>query len=293
MSFVHRFWPPLALATVLLAAATGCHSLGNPGDLTSDSLLKAAKPSPDAVTLDIYWARTSVDDQAFAAELWQSVEEDRLPVEVRRSLAEYGLRAGVVGGSPSAELMQLLNPNGQAPASSQLASLSSAPPKVTKRMKQIGLGQRLELQATDSPREFTLLENQDHQLTGRQFPDAQGIYGLKAVSRTSDRVQVELLPELHHGQPRMQIRPSGPGMVVQQFARDFEGFDDLRLSVDLAPGEILVITCLPESAHRLGGLFHHTEVESYVEQKYLLVRLAHVPEPANLAAEKNSYWPWK
>ena len=294
MTFANGHWYRFALAVVALASAVGCQSLGEPGKLTSDSLLKAAQATPGAVTLDIYWARTTIDDQRFAEALWQSVEEDRLPVEVRRALADQGLRAGVVGGSPSSELMELLNPNGTTPqANDQSMLLAAKPPKVTRRLKQIGLSQRLELQATDSARPFTLLENENHQLVGRQYPDAQGIYAFQAVSRNGDRVEMELIPELHHGQPHMQYRTPGQGMIVQQLARDAEGFDNLRIAAELAPGEMLVVTSLPDSEHRLGGLFHHTEVETFTEQKYLLVRLANVPQVAELASEPSSFWPWR
>ena len=33
------------------------------------------------------------------------------------------------------------------------------------------------------------------------------------------------------------------------------------------------------------------ELDSFTEQKYLLVRLAHVPEPKHVASEKG-FWPW-
>lgn len=293
MDVVQGYRPRLAIAVVVIATAGGCQLLKSPGQVTSESLLEAAQPSPTSITLDIYWARTAIDDTEFAEALWQSVEEDRLPVETRRALADQGLRAGVIGGSPTSELSQLLNPAGEpvAPASNRIP-LVAKPPKVTRRLKQIDLGQRLELQSTDKPRSFTLLASEQHQLVGRQYPDAQGIYGFQALSRTADRVEIELLPEMHHGQPRMQYRPSGPGMVVQQLAREIEGFDDLRVVAELSPGEMLVVTCLHDAEHRLGGLFHHSELESFTEQKYLLVRLAHVPKSKPMSSSERGFWPW-
>lgn len=280
---------------MLLPVVIGCQSIGDPGELTSDSLLKAATSSPDAVTLDIYWARTDATDQAFADALWQAVEEDRIPVEVRVALAEDGLRAGVVGGTPSDELARLLNPEGQTlqPEDESTNALSAEPAKVTRRLKQLRPGKRLELQAADAVSNYTLLRGKSGNLVGQTFPDAQGIYGVEVVGVSGDRVSLELSPELHFGQPRMKYIPSGPGMVVQQLARDTKVFDELRTRVELAPGEMLVLTSLPRCDHRLGGLLHRADNHSPSEQKYLLLRLSQTPDAVQLAANDESLWPWQ
>lgn len=283
-----------AIGFALLTVA-GCQSIGDPGELTSDSLLKAAASSPDAVTLDIYWARTDAADEAFADALWQSVEEDRIPVEVRVALAEDGLRAGVVGGAPTDELARLLNPEGRELHAEEETpnTLSTEPAKVTRRLKQLRPGKRLELQAADTVRNYTLLRGKSGSLVGQTFPDAQGIYGVEVVGSTGDRVSLEVSPELHFGQPRMKYIPSGPGMVVQQLARDSEVFDELRTRVELAPGEMLVLTSLPRCGHRLGGLLHREDDDAPGEQKYLLIRVSQTPDAVQLAASDESLWPWQ
>ncbi len=128
----------LPLAAVAVVA--GCQSIGDPGALTSESLLKAANTSPDAATLDIYWARTALDDSKFADRLWHDVQEDRIPVEVRCALAADGLRAGVVGGTPSDEIMRLLNPSGADldEVDESPMALTTTPAQVTRRMRNCG-----------------------------------------------------------------------------------------------------------------------------------------------------------
>lgn len=286
-----------ALVTVSLLATSGCHSLGGVGDLESESLLKAAEGSPDAVTLDIYWASADLEDNQFADALWSSVQEDRLSVEVRCALADNGLRAGVVGGTPSEQVLKLLNPDGtdtQPAADAENVVVVGKPTKVTRRMKQLRPGERMEVQAEHVMPSFSLLRGEHGSLTGREYADAQGIYAMELGSRDGNRVQLKLEPELHYGQPKMKYTPSGPGMVVQKLARDRESFEALQTEVDLAPGEMLVVTSLPGGAHRLGGLLHRCDEDDRPRQKYLLIRVSQVPEMAQLASDDGDRaWPWQ
>lgn len=272
----------------------GCQTIGDTGELTSESLLKAAQSSPDAVTLDIYWARTDLGDTEFADALWQSVQEDRIPVEVRLALANEGLRAGVVGGMPSEEIVRLLNPDGtDVDTTVDSMPLSASPAKVTRRMRQLPTGRRIEIQASDTPQTVPLVRSTPDGLMGGTFEDAQGIYAVTLSGREANRAVIEIAPELHFGQPRMKYTPSGPGMVVQQLAREVESFGELRTEVTLAPGEILVVTSLPGLQHRLGGLFHHVSSDAGLQQKYLLIRVSQVPEASALAAANDDAWPWQ
>lgn len=287
--------PVSTWCAIALVAVAGCQSIGDTQSVTSDSLLKVASNSPDAVTLDIYWARTELDDTKFAEALWSNVQEDRLPVELRCALADEGLRAGIVGGTPSKELVHLLNPSGENIASTTetTGSLSVKPSKVTRRLKQLRPAEHLELQAGEVVPSFPLLRGRGDKLVGRSFPDAQGIYAIEANHTPEGRAQIDLVPELHYGQLQMKFVPSGPGMVVQQPKRDIECFDELRTKVELAPGEMLVVTSLPGCEHRLGSLFHHTSEAGSTQQKYLLLRLSQVPESRALASSSESIWPWK
>jgi hypothetical protein len=140
---------------------------------------------------------------------------------------------------------------------------------------------------------FPLLRGQGGKLVGRTFEGAQGIYAIEASHTPEGRARIELMPELHHGQAQMRYVPLGPGAVTQKLQREIEPFEELQTSVELAPGEMLVVTSLPGSEHRLGSLFHHTSEAGSKQQKYLLLRLSQVPESKALATSSDSSWPWK
>lgn len=283
----------LVQAVVLLGAimAQGCGSLRNPGDITPESLLQAAHASPQSVALDIYWARVAAQEPAWHDALWESVQEERIQVEVRRALAENGLRAGVVGGNPNNAIVRLLNPNPEATPEQREQAALSGEAKVTRRMMSLRQGQRGEVQATPSAVDCTLIRRREGELTGRPYSRAQGLYAVEVIRREGDRIELELTPEVQHGQPKMQYTAAGPGTVVQRPGQDREIFDDLRTRVSLVSGEMLVVAPLPDAASKLGGMFHTTAGVEGAQQRILLVRLSQVP-PSKALAEQTAAWPW-
>jgi hypothetical protein len=65
--------------------------------------------------------------------------------------------------------------------------------------------------------------------------------------------------------------------------REREVFESLRMHLRLAPGEMLVLMSLPDSASRLGHYFHTAEARSGREQKLVVIRLAQVPASTTFA----------
>ena len=67
------------------------------------------------------------------------------------------------------------------------------------------------------------------------------------------------------------------GILRQAPLREREVFDRLRMSVRLAPGEMLVLMSLPDAGSRLGHYFHTVDSADGPQQKLILIRLAEVP----------------
>lgn len=277
----------------ILALAVGCTALPDTGDITPDSLLQTAQTSPESVTLGIYWATTDATDQASYEQLWHSAQEDRLPVETRRALAENGLRAGVVGGTPSSTLAKLLNPGPEATEAEQEQAALAGNAKVTGRMLQLRPGRRGEIQACETVARRVVVRRKNGQLTGREFSDAQGLYAVEVRRGEGDRVELELTPELHHGQIKRQFNSPGPGRMVQNFGRDKEVFDDLRTSVSLTSGEMLIIGSLSGATNSVGGHLHSSDSSGADRRRILMIRLSQVPASQALAHNSETMWPWK
>jgi hypothetical protein len=95
---------------------------------------------------------------------------------------------------------------------------------------------------------------------------------------------VELTPELHFGSPRIRWTGGDEGVLHQAPLRDREVFDQLRMSVKLAPGDMFVVMSLPDARSRLGHYFHTVESSEGDQQKLILIRLAEVPQSDSFAS---------
>jgi hypothetical protein len=279
-----------ALLLATLATSGGCRlfDLDRPGVVQGHSLLKPARPSPDSVAVEIVWARFPAGDPALNDSMWQDIDETAIDASVARDLAHNGFRAGVIGGALPAALTRALRQDGASPnegvatTGENLADLM-AEPSVRSRLVQARRGRRVEIQASDIYPTLPLLTDYGGELGGSTFHDAQAMYALEVNPQPDHTAVIRLTPELHHGSPRLRWSQGDEGVLRQAPMRDHEVFDRLRLSVKLAPGEILVLVNRPDAGSRLGQYFHTVDSADGRQQKLVLIRLAEVPSSNTFA----------
>jgi hypothetical protein len=156
------------------------------------------------------------------------------------------------------------------------------------RVRQLKRNQRMEIQASEVFASLPLLVSSGSELSGRNYEQAQAIYALKVDPQPDSTTLVELTPELHYGMPRMQWTGGDGGVLHQAPLREQEVFDELRLTVPLAPGDMLVLMSLPGSSSRLGQYFHIANSSSGDRQeKLILIRVAEVPPSNTFASHTN------
>jgi hypothetical protein len=278
-----------AALCLFVILASGCQSM-SPNNVTGErTLLKPAQPSPDSVTMEIVWARFPVGDPALNDEAWREIDETLIEPAVRCELTNNGLRAGVIGGSPPAAVARVLHQGmtkaGAATTDAATKSLElSTAPVVHGRVRQLRRNQRNEIQASETFANLTLLMSGSRELSGRTYDQAQAIYALRVDPQPERAVQVELTPELHHGEPRLRWTGGDDGILRQASLREREVFDKLRMNVKLAPGQMLVLMSLPDAGGRLGHWFHTVDSADGPQQKLILIRLAEVPQSDTFAS---------
>ena len=111
----HNMRPARRELIALLAAVTticGCTPTLSKGKLS----LAPAQMSPDSVGLELFFVRCPFGDPDVNTKLWQEIDEQHLPADLRERLARNGFRAGVVSGQIPVELSKLLE-LGDKPAS--------------------------------------------------------------------------------------------------------------------------------------------------------------------------------
>jgi hypothetical protein len=280
----------IAALAAFITVTSGCRLLIDEEQPLGKSPLRPAEASPDSVSMEFIWARFAADDADLNEATWREIDETQIAPAVRRELARNGFRAGVIGGTVPDAIARALRSGeaadgeSTAPGNADTVPLI-AEPVVHGRIQQLRRNQRSEIQASDIHPSLPLLTGSGQDLSGRTFHDAQAIYALRVDPQPDQTVLVELTPELHHGQARLRFARDDDNMGVLRQApmREREIFSKLRMSVRLAPGEMLVLLGLNDSGSRLGHYFHTVESTDGPQQKLILIRLAEVP-PSDLFA---------
>lgn len=284
LTICRRTW----LAGCAATLALGCQVFDKPPDKALESLLKPVKTSSDSVALEIFQARIPLDQETKADALWERIDEQKFDAELRRKLVANGLRVGIVGGALPEDLAKLLELDGDTPevSDSQVITDQSAVPRVTRRVVQLKRRDPLTIQVSDLRDEAQVLISHEGSFGGKTFRQMQGVYSLQAESIPGQRVSVRLTPELHHGDMKQRWNGSPQqGIFMSIPSREREVFEELAMNATLAPGELLVLGCLPAAKTSLGGTFHTASVAGKDERKLILVRLLQVP-PSEILAEK-------
>jgi hypothetical protein len=285
-----------ALVALLLCA--GCKLVDEPPQGQSPLVPLAA--APDVVTLEIFSAPAQLDDPNLAA-LWPHVNEQPLPPELRKKLAENGLRIGVIGGNVPDALAALLKVTGTPISAEQRALVPmETEPGVVLRMLQPRPGKRHELVISPVHQRIALLQREKDQVEGKTYDQAEGRMVLRVFPQEAGSVRLELTPELQHGELKTQTTGS-EGMFIWRPEREKRVFAELKTEATLAPGEMLVMTCLSERTSSVGYHFFMQPKAEKPTQRLWVLRVAQAgtdrafadwvatqPEPEAAAALKTA-----
>ncbi len=274
-----RYPVQLARFLPLAALVLGCLVLGGcagPAMLKENSPLRSATMWPDTVVLEVFFVRVPLGDVDANETLWQHVDEQRLPAELREHLAHNGFRVGLVGNRVPDVLQRLLQledkPAPSGGASKIDAESMADKPTVVRRHLSIRKGHRKEIVTSGIHDSLPLLIHESGQLSGKTYHKAQGVLAVKTFPESGGRVRIDLTPELHHD--AIQQRWVGDrGMLRLEAKRPRRIFDKMALSTSMSPGDMLVVGCLPD---RLGSLGYHflAEEDGRMEQKLIIFRLS-------------------
>ncbi len=270
--------PGLALANLV-----GCAPFKVPDELPS-RLLPPARMSADSVILEIGHAQVPVADQAAYDEIWQQADEQSLPLELRQELARNGLRCGILGKRLPERIRELMAQKSDA-VNQRSEDLNVGDIEVDRQTRrlQCRAGRRAKILCSKSFDELSLLTRDAGAVRGRQLYKAQCLFGLKPYPQGDGRVRIDLLPEVEHGELKQQW-VGGEGTLMQRIGREKITFEALRLSLTLAPGQMLVVSA-GEQPKGLGEHFFIESVGGTPTRSLLFVRLAHTQHDNLFAPE--------
>jgi hypothetical protein len=278
----------IALLLLALLMPAGCTAPLHRGK----SPLVPAQMSPDSVAIDIFFVRYPFGSPTIDEKLWNQIDEQQFAPELRERLAKNGFRVGVITGNIPSDLAQLMQLSDKpAPAGEleggNVANLE-AEPRVVQRHLQLRAKQRSEIIASSVYSELPVFVSRAGQLSGQPFKQAQGIFGTKSLPQPDGRVRLELVPELHHDQPRPHW-VGVQGVMRLETSRPKEVYDDMTIAADLPSGGMMIVGSLSNRPGSLGHQFF-TDVTGRQEQKLLIIRLSQTqhdglftpPEPLKL-----------
>jgi hypothetical protein len=255
-----------AASALAMTALAGCNLSRSDGRQKADQVTatnfntNAPRPGhllePNYCKVDSAIVSRPVGDKVVDSSLWNIADEQAVPIELRQALEANGLRVGVITGSLPVDVLAAFQPN---------------PPQKETQWVHIALpdGEHTPIALGGKTESVTLLLNHQGKVDGRDYHDASGRLILTPGHRGPKGVTLRLVPEVHHGQNRRTIAPlqnAGP-FAPQEFAiKDGQQEDILReltTSIDVQPGQTVVIGCRPDRTRSLGTfLFTQPEANS-------------------------------
>ncbi|HZZ73561.1 MAG TPA: hypothetical protein VFE24_15010 [Pirellulales bacterium] len=253
------------------ALGGGCAPLEPAAKPTENPFLKPLTLGNDGIVLEVFFARLSQDDAAQDSALWTDIDEQSVPTDLRRQWEANGLRVGYVGGQLPQKLAQLLE-SGRAASSVKRPSTDDPRPAVTRNLMQMQSGNLNEIVASGQIARLALVFNDDGQLRGKTYENAEAKFALKAYSKNDGRVRLELTPELEYGEGKARY-VGEDGIFRLDASRPKQVFDKLLLQTPLGPGQLLVLGHAIDKSGSLGYHFFTEDNNGHRESKLILIRL--------------------
>ena len=262
------------LVLPLLATVGACTALESP---ENESPLDKPRMPPESCVLDIFFIRFPLGDEEANVELWNEIDEQQLPNEVRRELTGNGFRAGVACGQMPMALARLLELDGKPVASGSCQQVSvealESAPSVVRHHVQIRPGRRRQIVVGGVQEELPVILSSAEGVCGRSYRNAQPLLALTAFPESDGRTRLELVPELHYGDYAQ--RYAGHQYAFRsEVSRSRRVFDETAFLASLSAGDMLVIGGLANRPGSLGDRFFSHEISGRKEQKLLVIRLS-------------------
>lgn len=264
----------VGLAGLVAIAAIGC--MGDRMTTVENTVsrrfaLREPVVTPDVVELHYIFLERDEADPLINTKIWEEADEQAYSLDQREEIAANGLRIGKLGGRLSPELLKLLDsqkPNG--------------------RRHQCHAGSLAKVQTTEVTPSFNLFAVTGGHAKGETIENAQGYLYLVPTLEDSDAVSLALSPEIEHGE-RQNKRLPAPDLSGWQIRceRETRSFPDLKVTLELASGEYLLVGCYPAKRGTLGYQFFTRDGETARKQTVLVIRAVRPTREALAAAGHN------
>jgi hypothetical protein len=277
-------WYASIAALVAAFALAGCQTL-DVADAESKIAADGATPLSDQrVVLEVFFVHLPLTDRQVGGEIWNTVDEQGLPAGIRRTLSQHGFRVGVCGSELPPAVQEMLAASAGATAADQSdPEASGAQPMATRQELRLRPGSRGEIVPSPIHDRLTVITTEDREVSGKTYHTAQGRFSIRCEPRGDGRCEVEIVPQLFHGQPRRRF-VGEDGVLRFETGQPNMVFEKLRMAPTLSPGEMLLIGCEQDPLSSLGRDFLCDTSTGKPIQKLLIIRLVQSAHDDSLAA---------
>ena len=256
-----------------------CTSINNPPPVSPTASV-GVKQERDTIVVEIFLVPIASHQNELLQQLWQEVDEQSLPPQLRRELLAEGFRVGVLGSLLSPALAQLLTVSADARADTpwgemQEISVADATrgPTISRHLHSLLPGMRTVIKTFDENArlpEVSLFWKKDGMMCGQTYRGALGLICISATANKDGSAQIQIVPELEHGLLEQRFRPQA-SIIVQETGRPRRTFESLTISQRLLPGQWLLMgTTTLDSAGAGKAFFSRTD--SVPTQRLLAIR---------------------
>jgi hypothetical protein len=225
--------------------------------------------SPDSVVIEMAILDLNADSRAAAKQLWQEVDELQLEPDARKRLATHGLRSGVIGVHVPQWICQGLSDQSKHLQMDSNNGMAVPSDIIVQRRLQCRAGRRREVPIGAHFEKLTVTDDSD---SPTEYSSGQCLLTLTTSPLGDGRVKLELVPEIHYGEPKQRWVGQG-GHFRSDIALESASFDDMKVTVTLNPGETLVFAATPKE-DRLGRVVCQSEAVETPPGRLVLLRLA-------------------
>jgi hypothetical protein len=251
----------LALAMIFVGGCMG--GLYDRGVVDDGARANRFKPQPPPVTpesllVQCQFVERPEGDPAINEMVWRSADEQILSPRFRTELSRNGLRVAKLSAQLGPEMLALLENEKKKDGNSH----------------QVLAGTKVKIEMTPVAPRWNLFTFQDGVPKGENIERAQGFMLATPSLSGAARVHLSLTPDIEFGDETRKFtvgnRLSGLDMLA---SRPTRVFDDLKIDLDLASGEFLLIGCHPSPKGTLGQLLLTRKNGDAGTQRLLVVRV--------------------
>ncbi len=234
----------------------------------------------DSVGIEVFTIRITRDQDALFRQLWQEVDEQMLEPALRRELLSNGLRVGFLGETLSPSLSRLINVTseqtpGMAAGGYKEFSMAELSQDLAVTRQYINLMPEMRSAIKifdDNLPEFSRIWTENGQLSGQTYTDVLGLIQITGTPQSNGRAKLTVMPLLEYGVPERRVRVHN-GVILQENGRPRYPFRSLTVSLDLLPGQWLILGPASRESSGAGHALFIRGAEDG-EQKILAIRLA-------------------